>query len=239
MIKINYAPNSDHFIQIKKWLFEQEKDNNDGFHNHWNMILVALNTKNTIIITDNDYPIGFIVYHIFDFVAKVSITVIKESERKKGVAKILINESLDFFKLKGALVTELYCSPEESELFWKKMGFINIPSNTFRPPLSMYKTLIDSLSYSKEKEGEYVIKLWFCEPYETKGRNPDRIWNLNLGKGEKILNDPIIYPVSKDWKIEFIRDGVEDFSGKIKYFNIDSSNYSDYLLIKELNEIVT
>ncbi|MCX2679390.1 GNAT family N-acetyltransferase [Galbibacter sp. EGI 63066] len=119
MLKCNLHPNKKHLDCIERWLIDEKDTTNQGFYCNWNIILQAFAEKRMSVITDNN-AIGFVVYQMYDFMAVIDIIEIKPSEREKGFAKKLIKETLRFFKSKGVLVVQLFCSPENSEPFWKK-----------------------------------------------------------------------------------------------------------------------
>ena len=127
MLITNSNPTEKHLAHIKNWLIEEWNKTNSGFYCHWNIIEDKFAKNNISVITENDFAIGFVVYRIYEFQAVIDITEIKPTEREKGIARKLISETLDYFKQKGVLVCELFCSPENSEPFWKRIGFENFP----------------------------------------------------------------------------------------------------------------
>ncbi len=235
MLKVNFQPNEKHFADIEKWLSAEWNETNQGFYSNWRMISEAFDKKKLIVITVNDYSVGFVVYKIYELTAVIDITEIKQSERKKGIAKKLINETLDLFKSKGVLVTELFCSPENSEPFWKRIGFLNFPKLPDESQINMYKTLAETLQFSQENENETSIKLWNCEPYQAKNVEPKWIWNLSFLNDGKTLTKPIIFPADIDWQIALTKNGETVVSHKLKYCGFVEAVYGSFMIIRELS----
>jgi len=235
VLKLNIQPTEKHLADIEKWLIDEWNKTNQGFYCNWSIISEAFDKKNLIVITENDYSIGFVVYRIYDLTAVIDITEIKQSERKKGIAKKLINETLEFFKSKGVLATKLFCSPENSEPFWKRIGFLNSPKIPHESQINMYKTLVETLQNSQENTNETTIKLWNCEPYQANRIEPNWIWNLSFLNDNKTLTKPIIFPAYKDWQIELSKNGETVISDKVKYCRIDLADYGSFMIIRELN----
>lgn len=61
----------------------------------------------------------------------------------------MIDETLEYFKLKGVLAFYLFCSPESSEPFWKRIWFLNFPEIP-QKRINMYKTLLETLKCSEQ-----------------------------------------------------------------------------------------
>lgn len=234
MLKTNLNPNEKHLNNIESWLTEEYNKTNSGFYPNWDMIPEAIAKKRLSVITKNDYAIGFVVYRIYDLTAVIDIAEIKPIERKKGYAKKMIDETLEYFKLKGVLAVQLFCSPESSEPFWKRIGFLNFPEIPHQNRINMYKTLVETLKSSEEENKESTIKLWNCEPYQVKEKSANWIWNLTFSKDKETLTKPIIFPVYQDWQIELTQSNGNKISDKIKYCGIDFADYGSFMIIRKV-----
>ncbi len=197
LLKFNLHPNEKHLAYIEKWLIEEWSETKQGFYSNWNMISNAYTEKRLSIITENDNAIGFMVYRIYDLTSVIDIAEIKPSERKKGFAKKMIDGTFEFFKSKGILVIQLFCSPENSEPFWKKVGFLNFPEFPHNSQIKMYKPLIQTLklinlsefenddwlmlvNHTVWPEGDSVAALYeYSQKYEAK---PNKWWFLTGDK---------------------------------------------------------
>ncbi|WP_109438253.1 GNAT family N-acetyltransferase [Aquimarina sp. AU119] len=179
--------------------------------------------------------IGFLVYRIYELSAVIDIAEIKPSERKKGIAKELINETLEHFKKKGVLVARLYCSPEDSEPFWQRIGFENFPNLPHDSKINMFKPLVETLQPIDKIETDSIINLWDCEPHLADYIDPKWIWNLSFLDDNETLKKPIVFPVSSDWQVELIRNGQKIISNKVKRFPIDLADYGTFMIIRKVN----
>jgi predicted GNAT family acetyltransferase len=236
MLKSSLKPTEKHLNQIKNWLIEEWNKTNNGFYCNWEMIEKSFDEKRLSVLTYNDNAVGFVVYKICKLVAVIEITEIKPSERKKGYAKKLIIATLEYFKSKKILVVHLFCSPENSEPFWRKIGFLNYPDilNYYR--INMYITLIDTLEFSKIKNGKSEIKLWNLRPGLVKGKQPNWVWSLSFLDDNKTLSKPIIFPISLDWKIELTKTNGNIKSDEIKHCEIDFEYDCGFIIIKKIND---
>lgn len=233
MLKSNLKPTEKHVFEIQKWLIEEWNKTNEGFYCNWGMIPKAFTEKRLSVITKNDYAIGFVVYKIFDFTADINIAEIKPSERKKGIAKKMINETLEFFKSNNILATQLFCSPENSESFWQRIGFLSFPNLPNEREIRMFKPLVETLSSSQNMEMESTIRLWNCEPLQVNKTCPNWIWNLSFLADKKTLTKPIIFVADFDWQME-ISNNQKSEKGKLKDMPIDFLNSGNLLIIKEV-----
>ncbi len=234
MLKTNFNPSEEHLNNIKKWLIEEWNKTNSGFYCNWNIIKHGFARNNVIVITKNDFVIGFIVYRAYDFQAIIDITEIKPTERKKGIARRLINDTLDYFKQKGLLVCHLHCSPENSESFWKRIGFENFPDLPHNSTINMFKPLIETLKPTEKAESDTNISLWNCEPYQANGEKAKWNWDLSFVEDNETLTKPIIFPVSSDWQVELTKNGQKVISEKVKRFPIDLADSGSFMIIRKL-----
>lgn len=231
----NLKPNQRHLDNIENWLIEEWETQRKGSYTDLEMIREAFKEKRLNVITENGYAIGFIVYRIHDLIAEIKIIEIKPTERKKGFAKKLIKETLDFFKTESILAVKLFCSPPGSESFWRHIGFLNFPYFPHHHKTYMYKTLVKALKTSKKEYDGSTIKLWNCEPYRVKDKTPNWIWNLRFSDDKGSLIKPIIFPAYKDWQMELIKSNGEKFIGKVKYCEMVLDNQRMFMIIRKIN----
>ena len=183
-----FNPSANHIAEIEKWLLEEWNDRKEGFITDWEMIPEAFEENRLSILTNNEMAIAFAIFRVYDEMAVIDIAEIKPAERGKGIAKKFISDTLDYLKSKGVVVVKLFCSPEKSEGFWKKCGFLNyeVPHNS---QINMYKTLVDDLKTSKTSihSKSDKLKLWNCEPHLADRKEPKWIWELIYEKDDQTL----------------------------------------------------
>lgn len=146
----------------------------------------------------------------------------------------MINETLEYFKYKGVLVCELFCSPENSEPFWQKIGFEKFQFFPYDSKIKMFKPLIETLKPTENPKTEKVIALWNCEPYQADNINAIWFWNLDFLINGETLKKPIIFPAFKDWKVEFIVNDEILISNKVKRFPLDLANHGNFMIIRKI-----
>lgn len=234
MLKTILNVTTKHLSDIKEWLIDERNKTNDGFYSHWEIISKAFIDKRLIVITKNDYAIGFIVYTNYDLIAVIDIAEIKPNERKKGYAKKMISDTLEFFKSKDILAVRLFCSPENSESFWKRIGFLSFPVIPYDFKINMYKNLVETLNPSQTKNNESTIKLWNCEPHQTNGIKPNWIWDLHFLEDNTTLVKPIIFPAYKDWQVELTIGKQKVMNGMLKRLPIDLVFYNSLIIIQKI-----
>lgn len=234
VLKINLNPTKKHLADIENWLIEEWNKTGNGFYSNWEMISEAFTEKKLSVITENNYAIGFVAYRIYDLYSIIEIVEIKPSERRKDIARKMIDRTLQFFQSKGVLAVELFCSPESSEPFWKKIGFQNFPESLEDSKINMFKPLVETLQTTNIAKADFTIKLWDCESCQTESIKPKWIWDLNLMEDNITLINPIIFPVSSQWQMELIKKGEKLFSDKIKWFSEDIAGYSNLMIIRKI-----
>ena len=234
MLILNLHPTSTHISQIENWLIEEDNTTKSGFYCNWSIISKAFKEGNIFVITENDYAIGFVVYALFESYAKIDIAEVMPSMRKKGIARKMIEESLAYFKKEGALVCQLFCSPVDSEPFWKKMNFINFPPFEYDDRVNMFKPLIECNKPKNKAESNTTICLWDCEPYQASRVEAKWFWDLKFEKDNNTLVSPIIFPVSKNWQVAITIEGKNVLTTKVKRTSIDSMVHGDIMIIQKL-----
>lgn len=229
-------PNEKNLSEIEEWLSEEWQESHLGFYCNWEIIYRAFRTGRLCIISENDSAIGFIVYKFTDLVAKIDIAEIRPSKRNNGIAKIMIEEFSRFLLLKGVLVIRLCCLPKSTEIFWKKIGFINFPMMMRHNKVEMYKPLVDyykPTNYTKSDSDKLL--LWKCKTHQRERENPVYEWKLNFVSGKAKLLKPIIQPANYKWNFKIIIDGKTEIEDEIRRVPNDEVDFDEFLIIRELN----
>jgi len=237
MLKTNLNPTIKHLANIERWLKEEWENTYNGFYSNWHMIPEAFAEKRLSVITKNDYAIGFIVYRLNDLTATIDIAEIMPTQRKKGYATKLVDATIEFFKSKGVLAVELFCSPKSSESFWKRIGFLTFPDIPHLNNLYLYKPIVETLESSEKEIAESTIKIWDCEPYQVEDKSPKWIWNLSFSQDNRTLSKPIVFPAYRDWQIELTKSDEVIITDKIKYCEIDLADYGKFLIIRKVDTL--
>ena len=215
-LQINRNPSKIDLSAIEKWLIEEIEETGEGFHVNWNIIEKAFNENKLITLSYQNSSIGFAAFYEYDIHVEIGIFVIEPKHRGKGMGKIFYEKVAEYFKLKNHLALEIFCSPPESEAFWKKMGFIEYPNIVYiKHRLTYYKPLIETHKVSIDEKHNNKLELWNCEPHQTK--DLPQTWTWDLGANNNPIL-PIMQPCNKDWVLRWVKNGEIKQENKVKYF---------------------
>ena len=231
-IKTILKPLKKHISEIEKWLIEERNNTGNGFYCNWNVIENAIQDKRIIVLTIDDFAIGFVTYRIDELIANIDIAEINPNYRKKGYGRKMINNCLNHFKKQGVLVTELYCEPKSSEKIWKKLDFINFPVFPHdNNKINMFRPLVERLEINTEvNETDEVVELWNEEPHIAERINPKWTWKINSSNLER----PIIQPAFQDWQVRWRKGNIIKETDKVKRFFSKENQYGHFVIIKRL-----
>ncbi|MDT0644964.1 GNAT family N-acetyltransferase [Zunongwangia sp. F363] len=234
-ISVCFKPTKDDLSQIKLWLKKEIDKNTFGFYDNWDGIEESFHKGNLVAIKENNFPVGFFTYRISEKVVHIIIASIKETHRKKGFGKILINEAKEYFKKINQIVIELYCQPVSSESFWKTMSFKHFPEiDGYQNKIQMYFILKPHLTPTNDKNSTARIKLWDVEPHQIRDYLPQWIWEVKFKSNSTELEKPIIFPVDSDWNIELEYQGKQIEEHKVKKCRNVKLLNGTYILINKL-----
>jgi len=213
-MNLNVNPNSKQLEEIKFWLIEEYEKFNQGFYCNWNVIESAFNRKQFFSFEIKRQIIGFISWTAYSNPYVVIDTMeIHPNFRKKGFGKILYQKAENYFRQQNYIAIQLFCSPKESEKFWKKMKFTKFPETGYsEPELSYYKPLIE-INKPINKEANNKLELWDLEPYEIKEQKPKWTWEI------KENQKPILQPYNANWNLRLTLNGKIEKENKVKYFS--------------------
>lgn len=233
-LKINTSPSKTDFEKIEKWLIEEYETKEEGFYCNWAIIEKAYKNKEFVTIDYCENPVGFIVWRNNDIYAEIDILEIRPEHRRKGIGDFFIIEFSKYLRSQEIIAIKLFCSPRESERFWKKLGFTKFPDRGYsESDLTYYKPLIE-VSSNKNGIAEHKIELWNVEPYQIKDKLPKWTWFIELS-GDR-LNKPILQPCNCNWNLRWSINGTIIKEEKVKYFgnNKNRIEFSPFLYIEQL-----
>ena len=169
-----------------------------------------------ITLSYQNYSIGFASFYEYDIHVEIGIFVIEPKHRGKGIGKIFYEKVAGYFKFKNHLALEIFCSPPESEAFWKKMGFIKYTDIVyFNNRLTYYKPLIETQNVSIDEKHNNKLELWNCEPHQKNDLPPTWTWDLEANNNPTL---PIMQPCNNDWVLRWVKNGKIKQENKVKYF---------------------
>ncbi len=235
--KFIISPTETDLQEIRNWLINEEQEFSAGFYCNWNIIEKAFFNKELVCFNYYDNPIGFVVWSKGEIYAEIDIFEIKPDFRCKEIGRILFNHTSDYFKRMGFLAIKLFCSPRESEGFWKKMNFTKFPDRGYsESDLIYFKPLVNTGKSSNSASIKNKIELWNLEPYQIQDQKSSWVWEIEFEIGTKKLLKPILLPCNVNWNLRWTQNGEIIKEDKIKYFAEDDIRieYAPFLYIKEL-----
>lgn len=236
-LELNTSPTQLDLTYIEKWLITEENTFHESFYRNWTVIEKAFLENRLITLLINNDPKGFIVWRNNEIYAEIDIFVIESNYRKTGKGKKFFEEFTDYVTNIGLYAIKLFCSPRESEKFWRKMGFIKFPNRGYsESDLTFFKPLIETEQPAETPNTLNKLELWNVEPYQIKDKPPKWIWNLEDNTTH--LSKPIIHPCNCNWNLRWTKNGEIIRDDKIKYFETNSNqiDFSPFLYITKLLE---
>lgn len=236
MLRIIDNPSPKQLEKLQNWLKEEYEKEGEGFYSNWNIISKSYNKKRLFLGELNEQIIGFVVFSDSETHISLDILNIKKEYQGKGCGKSFYNQVESMFS-RTKLAIEGFCSPAESEEFWKKMGFIELINTGYNQHLlSYYKPLVSVLYPLKlnDRQDKYgQVRLWNCEPYQVQNTEPLWVWNFT--REHDFNKVPIISPCNCNWQIEITVNGESLKKDKVKYITEERYKYysSPFLYIKE------
>ena len=236
-LKINLAPTIEDLSVIEKWLKKEDKKYKSGFYCNWNIIEKSFKSNRLISLEFNNDVIGFLIYSVGDIYIEIDIMEVSLDYRRNGFGKIFLEKFEDVLKKQNVLAIKLFCEPRESELFWRKMGFIKFPQRGYsESDLTFYKPIIEVKPTTENPNNLNKLELWDVEPYQATNIGPRWCWDIELENGK--LSKPIIQPCNINWNLRWTNNGKIVREDKVKYFsNSDNTiEFSPFMYVKQLKE---
>lgn len=216
-LRLNTNPSITDLYAIKEWLKDEYERTGEGFYANWKGIEEDFNNDNLVILSYLNSPIGFVAFFRFEIYVEILLFAIEPKFRNRGFGKILYQKIAEHFRRENYVALKLFCKPEESEAFWKKMDFIEYPDIGYcEHSLTYYKPLIEIEKPTTNKNLNNRLELWDCEPYQKKDRQPAWIWDLDSDNNSTTL--PIVLPCNNNWNIRCIKNGEIQKEGNVKSF---------------------
>lgn len=215
-LQIIIEPSQSDLSKIEEWLKIEFEEEDEGFYHNWLSIKESPSKNEIIVLSKNNYPIGFVTYYGHEKHIKIGIFAIEPKYRRKGYGKVFYEKIAEHFKKENYVAIKLFCRPSTSESFWKKVGFIKYPDlKDGVEPLTYYKPIIKTQPLSNANS-DRKLELWNLEPSQLNNNPPKWTWDLNTDYEEVIL--PIIHPCRKHWNLRWTENGKTIFNDQVKYF---------------------
>lgn len=216
---IELKPKLQDMEEVLIWLKYETETSFDGhsFYHNIDVIKEAFTSNTLIIFKHKSKSIGLATWSEYSpLVVGLNIFVVHPGYREKGFGAFYYKAISDFFRSKHFKVIKLFCSPEESEPFWIKMGLQEFPDcGSQEHKLTYYQLLVDTASIEQESKTD-KIELWDTTPNDSMNKEPKWTWYIELKEG--ILLNPIIQPCDCNWQLRWTKNNKEIKLEKVKYF---------------------
>lgn len=233
-LKVLTNPTVQHFKEIKKWLQEEDYLTGEGFYCQLHTLENSFLKKKLIVITERDMVVGFLTYYFYEHIVNIEIVEVKPDNRRNGIGKFLLHDSISYFVENGALVAQLFCSPVSSEKVWKRMGFVNFPDGIIRESkIYLYQILVETAKLYITGKEAVLIELWDFEDYRDEFP-PKWRWVVNHQEKSNKLMIPIIHPCGEEWSVAY-KVGSDILEKRtVKYFDEKKHYNGHFLIVLEL-----
>src|SRR5699024_11664206 len=170
-MKIKYSLSGAQVEEIISWLYQEWKEKGSSFYLNQNKIEKSYEEGRILGYENNNTLIGFLTWEECSnesgLYISLDIMAIHPGYRRKGIGEKFYKLAENYFFEREAIAVKLFCSPMESEPFWKAMGFQKYPDTAYAEhPLTYYTPLIehnrstlDLTSDRLELQGKRIINI--------------------------------------------------------------------------------
>ena len=241
-IKFVANPRMGRLEQITTWLREERTNNGTGFYCNMSVINKAFKDREAFCATVNNVAIGFCVFSINGYTARIDIAEICPAYRGAGVGRFLVENSLKTLASRRVQVVDLQCEPRESENFWRHMQFTSLPEGVddhyyskYNKPITLFRPVCEV--QEEMSSNSSVIELFDCESWKSRDRLPKWSWPVLTCGDPKTLIKPIIHPSNSKWELRWKIGDTIVKADKVKNFCSDSFRWGNYVILTKLPEL--
>lgn len=218
---VSFSPTEEQMEEIYSWTSFPP--------NNFSAIDQSYTKNNICIALEKDLVIGFFSYKLTPRCIEIVIAETKQEYRNTGVAKLILEKLTSYYSTKGYIAFYLYCSPEESQYAWKKLGFEYYPENSLgnrNDKINMFYIFEDCcniLGVEQKRIDTNFIEIWNKNAVKD-DISPTWFAKIDLDESNNLVK-PLIFFGDKDWNI------------KIKVGNIEKfGRYKDFFRKREVSE---
>lgn len=224
-ITIELASSIDDINEIQSW--------SEYWDSSCSTILQAFKNKELIVAKYDNKIVSYYAYRKKSITIFISLVETKTNFRKKGIAKKILEKLLENYKNTNFKAFYLYCSPKESQFYWKKVGFEYFPENKLESKIYMHKIFgeVMPLINDNEKRPKNYIEFW-NKDLPRKDENPKWFSELIFKENTNELIKPILFFGKDKWYINIVKDNL---SNKLRFKDYDRKyKYHECIYITEI-----
>lgn len=219
-IKITSEPTEKNLYEIRSWIDYPESNISTIYDCYKNNTL--------IVATINDIAIAYYALYMNDVSVFISLAEVRTNLRGNGIGKLVLKEIENDLQHTKYKALYLYCSPKESQFYWKKQGFDYYPENSKKnrsDKVKMFKLINPVLQINPEisREMEEYLEVWNDRSNYVENKEPNWKWKIEYSNIEsRILKTPFVFFGDRHWKIRWSKGCTVLKECDYKYF--DRSN---------------
>ena len=235
-IKVSFTSTEQDVYEIRSWI--------DYPDSNISTVYDCYKNNSLIIATLNNKVIAYYALIVNEVSMFISLAEVKKEFRNKGVGKIILNEIERKFYNTQYKALYLYCSPQESQFYWKKIGFDYFPENLRKnrnEKTYMYKIInpilesIDHNQICKTDEHEY-LEVWNDKSSFVEDIAANWIWKLDfVDINSRILKFPFLFFGDDHWKVRWSKGDKIIKECDYKYFDRKNEIYECMFIDKMPN----
>lgn len=235
MIEFHPKAHRNHFDEVMNWLLKEHDPRSNSFYNQIDNIEQSFRQEEMSCLVIENKTIGYVTWRFNNKIAYIDIFEIHPAYRNKRMGREFFSKLKSYFISCGIYVVELKYISEESQAFWKKLGFLEFAGNDF-PSVTdkhLYKVIVESQPSTTESSNNSYLEIW--DNNCMSDRKPIfKTFNLNFEyNGSSKLVLPIITPCHHDWTMRLTINGKPSNTLKIKYFNF-IKYHPNFLILESL-----
>ncbi|WP_027375704.1 GNAT family N-acetyltransferase [Kaistella palustris] len=198
-LEIDFKPTFDDLNQIKSW--------GSNLDSNFSTILQSLNSSDLIVAKYKNEIVSYFACSKKEVTIFISLAETKKEFQKKGIAGTILKTLITHFKSSHFKAFYLYCSPQESQYFWTKVGFKYFPKDSDHRKIFMYKIFgeVKSPEVCNDVQFKDYIEIWDKE-WPDKNETPKWICELEFKKGSNELLKPILFFGNCKWQIKVVKN---------------------------------
>lgn len=218
-LKIIFEPAEKNISEIEVWGLEKS------------YLYKSFREKTLIVAEIDNITVGFYCLNIIknELAIKIETAEIKDEYRNKGIGKFIFDEILKKYRRRKYYCFTLYCSPKESQFYWKKLGFDYFPANKNSNKIEMFRA-IKNINKQVENFDSYSNTIEILDDYSTSYK-----WKFDFEDNTNKLKLPIIFFGNYKWKMILRINGKVIYSDEYRRFD-KNSKIDSCVFIKSIPE---
>lgn len=226
-IEIDFFPSLEDVNEIKNWC--------EYWSSNYSTISQSFTDNDLIVAKYKNKIVSYFACRKNKVTIFISLAETKLEFRKKGIAEKILERIIEHYKNTEFKALYLYCSPKESQNYWKKVGFKYCPENYDENKVYMFKIFGDVMEIkdNSEKKPENYIEFWNSD---STSQTEKAKWfsKLEFNPETNELTKPILFFGNYHWQINIV---CNTLNKKLRFKDFDKTNeIFDCIYITKINQ---